>query len=234
LDLQVANFQTGVECSGGATQTYGLNSCVFANNGTGLFINNATVECNSCIFLGAASLASTPVNTGLLIDGSQALCLLSGGACITCATGFQVQNNANATLSSITFTFNTFDIVQTSGSTLALTACNFELNTGASDIDMQVSGAGTTASIVGCYFDGNNSLGAAEGIALAVTAGGTAGGSCGRMINFVTAVQAGAMTDTSSTQVFLSSLVIRDSTTLDIEQQGSATLTVEGSTLSSS
>ena len=69
---------------------------------------------------------------------------------------------------------------------MVLTGSSFELTNGGSDIDIQVSGAGTFAEIVGCQFNGNNDLGVAEGQSIVVSDNAYLNISSGSMKNYTT------------------------------------------------
>src|SRR5579863_7833495 len=231
-NLRVANFLVGVSCSGGSTSVYGFNNCLFAINGTALNINNCFVECNNCNILGATSIASPAANTGISATGSNARFLINGGLCGELITGFNINNNAVANISGVTFRFNTFDIIQAGASNMTLSACSFEFTNTNSDIEIQISGAGTTAAIIGCEFNGNSSSGIPQANCIEVSGNAVVNIASGSIHNYTTALQIGLSSDTASTQLAASGLTIHNCTT-DIMQEGTATLNFNASTASS-
>ena len=146
-----------------------LRHCLFIANTTNLSINNSRVEAIGCSFFGASSILSPAANTGISITGSGAGLVVDGGVCGKCNTGFSITNNATVTISAMSFQLNIFDIIQSGASHMTLTGCTFVLTNGPSDIDIQISGAGTIAEIIGCQFNGNNALGVPEGTCLFVS-----------------------------------------------------------------
>ncbi len=225
-NISVTGFQVGVECSGGAFDNYAFNNCFFVENGTG-FINNGTVtESYNCTYVGSASMI-TPQNTAIKITGTGAISVIDGGVCGVCETGLDVSNNAMVTASSILFELNNFDVVQMSGSQLALSGCNFQLTISPADIDIQISGAGTVSQITNCNLNGKDALGNAQGTGIAVSDSASVQIIGGCINYFDTAIQAGISSDTSSTNVFASSSSISNCNT-DLLQQGSSTLYFNG------
>ncbi len=230
-NLQITNFATGIECAG-TTSSYACELCTFINNGIGLFINDTVVEVNSCSFIGGTSLYSTPANIGLSITGSVSVCAMSGGSIAACATGLEVGNNALLTASAITFKLNSADVIQTAASHMTLSACTFAITTTATDVDVQISGVGTYAEILGCQFNGKNIASVPQATALYLSGGATLDLTGGGMKYYTTAIQFGAPSDTASTQLTVSGFTLENNTT-DILQQGSTTLNFNASTASS-
>ncbi len=231
-NVHIENFLIGVNCAGGASQSYGFDLCFFVDNGTALNVNDTRVECNSCTFFGTSSL-STSANTGVNVTGAAANVVIDGGVVGVCSTGMSFVNNAVSTVSSVSFRLNDFDVVQSGSSYMALTGCNFELTSASTDIDIQVSGAGTIAEIVGCEFNGLSTSSVAQGTSIKVTDGAIAYMSGGTIHDYTTGIQDGLSTDTSSTFVNATAVIIHDCTT-DIIQNGTTTLNVNASTASSS
>ncbi len=227
-NTRLVNFQTGVMCSGGATQLYGFSNCIFLANTTNLSINNCRVEAIGCSFFGASSIVSPAANTGVSITGSGAGLTIDGGVCGKCNIGFSINSNASVTISAMSFQLNIFDIIQSGASHMTLTGSSFVLTNGASDVDMQISGAGTIAEIIGCQFNGNNALGVPEGTCLLVSNNAMVSINSGSIKNYVTGVQIGLSSDTSSTILSTSGLTITNCST-DILQQGTATLNFNAS-----
>ncbi len=232
-DVRIFNFLVGVNCSGSTTDSYGFNSCFFVGNGTALVIDNVVVESNTCTIFGTSSILGPSANTGVSITGSNALFSISGGICGLCTTGFNIANNAIGTISGVGFRLNEFDVVQAGASQLVLSGCTLELTTSSSDIEIQASGAGTSTEIISCDFSGSSISGSPEGTGILVTDNAVVNISGGSMHNYTTGIQVGLSTDTSSTALSASALVIRDCTT-DILQQGSATVNLNASTATSS
>src|SRR5204863_6512972 len=150
----------GISCSGGASNSYGFNDCLFVNNGTALFDNNSFVECNDCTVFGVSSLSGPAANTGLDVTGSSARLVFSGGVCGVCDTALTISNSATATISGVGFRGNSFDILQTGPSSMVVSGCTFEVTNSSSDIDVQITGAGASAEIISCEFNGKNLAGA--------------------------------------------------------------------------
>src|SRR5579871_2350093 len=63
-NVRIVNFLVGINCAGGPPNSYGLNECLFVNNGTALINNNSFVECNNCSFFGVPSLSGPAAHTG--------------------------------------------------------------------------------------------------------------------------------------------------------------------------
>ena len=232
-NVRVINFLVGVDCAGGSPNSYGLNDCLFISNGTALLNNNSFVECNNCTIFGAFSLSGPAANTGIVITGSTARLVMSGGVCGICNTAFTISNNATTTISGVSFRGNAFDIVQNGASSMIISGCSFEVTDDASDIDVQATGVGAIAEIISCEFNGRDLTGTPQGTALLVSDDASVTISGGTINGYTTAIQLGALSDTSSTMLFASALSIRNSTT-DILQQGSTTLNFNAGTASGS
>ena len=226
-------FLVGVNCAGGALQSYGFNNCYFVDNGTALNINDTRVSCSECTVFGSSVAAGPAANKGISVTGMAANLVISGGVIGLCVTGLEVIGNAVATASGISFRINEFDIVQNTASRLTLSGCTFELTDGGSDIDVQVDGAGTVAEIIGCEFSGTSVLGVDQGVSIMVTNEGLVNISGGVMRNYTTGIIVGGALDTFSTEVNASGLIIRDCIT-DILQEGTTTLLFNSCTASSS
>jgi hypothetical protein len=231
-NIQLMNFDTGIVCSGGATSSYILDGCTCIGNGTGLEVNNTFVECNNCTVVGATSIAGSPVNTGVTITGASGNLIIEGGSLILCETGLDASNSAVLTASSISLKSNTFDIVQTGGSQMTLTGCSFEITDSPSDIDIQMSGSQTSASIIGCQFNGDSALGVPEATGIVVTGNASLDMSGGGLENYTTGIQVGTPTDTISTSVSITAFIIQNCATA-ILQQGASTLNLNASSASS-
>jgi len=232
VNVRFVGFLIGVNCAGGATQTYGFNNCLFVSNGTAINVNDAVLECNSCTVFGRATIGSA-VNTGLSVTGGNASVIVNGGVYGECETAVRITNDAQVSLSGINFRRNSFDIVQDGASHLTLSSCTFELTDSSSDIDLQVSGAGTVAEVSGCEFAGLDPSNVAQGIGIQITDSAIVNMSGGIMHDYDTAIQLGGPTDTSTTVLTAGSLIIRNCTT-DILQQGTTTLQFNACTASSS
>ncbi len=232
-DVRVFNFLVGVSCAGGATQSYGFATCFFVNNGTALDINNTRVECNSSTIFGTSVITGPPANTGMSVTGAASSVVFTGGVIGLCTTGATITSNANVTINSVNCRLNEYDIVQNGASHLTLSGCTFELTNNSSDIDIQVSGAGTVAEIISCEFSGASVIGSTEGIGILTSGNGTVNITGGVMHNYTTGIQIGTSLDTSSTTLTASGLIIRNCTN-DIIQEGTSTLHFNASTASSS
>ena len=232
-NVRIFNFLVGVNCIGVSVNTYGFNDCTFVANGTAMTVNNAYVNCSNCIFFGSSSLTGPAANTGVTITGSGANVIFSGGIFGVCINGLSITNNALVTIDGTNFRLNTFDIMQNGASHMVLSSSIFEQTTGSSDIDVQISGAGTLTEIIGCEFNGNSTGGSPEGACVLVADEATVRFSGSRMQNYITALQVGVSGDASSTMVTATALVIRGCTT-DILQEGSSILSFNASTATSS
>ncbi len=233
INVDFVNFLVGAECVGSPSNSYGFINCFFADNGTGLMVSNAYVSVQDITLFGTSSPSGPSANNAITVTGSGANLVINGGVIALCNTGITLVSNATSTISSLAFRLNTFDINQSGASNLALSACTFQLTTGSSDIEIQVSGAGTIAEIVGCQFDGSSQLGTPEGMGIQVTDNASVNLTSGSMSNYTTALSVGLSTDTASTSLIASSFILTNSTN-DIVQQGSASLNVNASTASSS
>jgi hypothetical protein len=222
-NIRVVNFLVGVSCGGGAPNSYGFNDCLFVNNGIALLDNNSFVECNNCTVFGVPSLVGPAANTGISVTGSSARLVFSGGICGVCDTAVTISNNATTTISSVGFRANAFDIVQVGPSAMVVSGCTFELTNNLSDIDVQISGSGATAEIIGCEFNGKDLAGTAEGTGIFVSDNAFVSITGTTLHDYEIGIQAGISTDTSSTSIFTSAVSIRSCVT-DILQEGSAAL----------
>ncbi len=231
-NISVFNFLVGITCAGN-TSTYIINNGVFAINNVGLNINDTTLQCNNCTLTGATSLAGTPAFTGITVTGANTTFVMSGGSCVFFTTGISISNNARSTIDAVSFKRNTYDILQSGSSTLTISGSSFERTNGSSDIDIQISGAGTTAEIVGCEFSGLGTTGLGQGAGILVSNNAFVSISSGSLQNYDVGIQVGLSTDTSSTQLSISAFNIRNCIT-DIQQEGSSTLNFNGGTISSS
>jgi hypothetical protein len=227
--VRFINFQTGVACSG-STSSYSFISCLFLANGTGLSLNNTSAECDECTITGALSLAGPPANTGISITGLSTNLVVNGGACGLCTTGLNVNGSAAFTANAVVFKRNAFAIVETTSAQMTLTGCTFEITTSPSNIDIQVSGA--SAEIIGCEFNGNSATNVPQATAIMITNNAVVDISGSGIQDFTTGLQVGMGTDTSSTILTASSLVIRNCAT-DLLQEGSTTLNFNAGTASS-
>lgn len=232
-NVRFIGFLTGVNCSGGAAETYGFNQCLFVANGTGISVDDTRVECNSCSFFGSASTSGPAANTGISVTGANSSIVVDGGVCALCETGGAITNNAQVCFTGISFRQNNSDIVQDGASHLTLASCTFEFTSSSSDIDLQVSGAGTITEVIGCEFSGLSTLSVAQGLGIKVTDSALVNITGTIMHDYTTAIQVGTPSDTLSTELTASSVMIRACTT-DVLQQGSATLEMNACTSSGS
>ena len=230
-NISIFNFSTGLNCAN-TTSTYILNNCILAVNTVNINIDDTTVQCNNCIFAGSPSFVDIPTNTGINISGSNTTFVMSGGSCVLFVTGLNITDNARVTINAVTFKSNTYDIIQNGASILTVSGSSFERTNSASDVDIQISGAGTFTDIVACEFSGLGNVGLAQGVGILVSDNAFVNISSGSMHNYSTGIQIGTATDTSSTKLTLSGFSIRDCIT-DIRQEGSATLEFNSGTLSS-
>jgi hypothetical protein len=222
-NIRTFYFNIGVLCSGGSSSTYVFNNSLFVGNTTALNISDSAVQCNNCSIIGSTLLV-TPANTGVYVTGANGTCIISGGTVALCTTGFSLQTNSKTTADAVNFKFNTFDIVQTSASQSIISSCSFEIATGSSDIEIQASGTGTLATIVGCGFDGKDALGTPQATAIIVSDNASVQISGGQLKNYTTGFHVGLSTDTSSTIFSASSFKISNCS-VDILQEGFSTLT---------
>ena len=225
-NVRVINFQTGISCAG-TNSTYLLNYCVLTGNGTALNINDNSLFCNSCSITGDIA---TPANTGISAIGALADILYSGGIIENCETGVTLSSNADFNARGTGFRNNSNSIIQSGSSTSQVNACTFQLNQ-PSGVSVQVSGAGTTTEIIGSYFNGANSSGTPQGTAIQVTNEASGILSAIQVMNYETGIQLGSPSDTSSTIVSASSTDLMNMPS-DIVQNGSATLTFNGTSTS--
>ncbi len=232
INVGITNFQAGLICSG-TTSTYLLDSCLLAANKTGLTINSSTLQCNNCTITGAPITSGIANNTGISATGSSTAFVMSGGTCTLCTTGITIGNNARTTINAVSFNRNTYDVIQTGASAMTLAGCSFARTNGPSDIEIQISGAGTTAEIIGCDFNGTSTAGISESTGIVISNNAFVDICSGSMQNYTNGIQIGTSSDSASTQLSVSGFVIRNCTT-DITQQGSASLNVNGSKVSSS
>ncbi len=221
-NVNILYFQSGIVCSGPATATYSLNNCLFVGNGTALTVNNTVVQCNSCTFFGSGSL-TTPSNIGMVVTGAAATVIINSGSCVLCQNGFEVNNNATLSISATTFKLNIADVIASNAAHMTLTGCSFELTNSPSDIDVQVSGAGTIAYMIGCEFNGNSGLGVPEATGIFVSDNAFVEIDGGTLTNYMIGIIVGNSSDTASTNFSSSAFSVRNCTT-DIQQQGLATL----------
>ena len=232
-NVRVINFLTGVSYTGSSSSSYRLNTCVFVTNGTAIDINNAFVECNSTIIFGATSLGNPAANTGVNIIGSGSRVVFESGLFGLLNNAFNITGNAIVTINASEFRFNALDIIQSGASQMTLSASTFGFTNSAADVDVNISGAGTIAEIIGCDFNGDNNGGVPQGTCMQVTNNAIVNMSSGSIRNYATGIQIGTSTDTSSTSLSASGVVIINCTT-NLMQEGSATLNLNASTAASS
>ena len=232
-NVHINNFLIGVSCAGTAADSYGFNNCFFVNNGTALNVNDTRVEWNSCTIFGSSSLSGPAANIGINITGASANFVATGGVIGVCSTGMNITNNSTATANGLSLSLNEFDIVQNGSSHLTLSGCTIEITDTASDIDLQVSGAGTVAEIISCEFNGASLASVSQGIGIVVSDSGLVNITGGIMHNYTTGLQVGLSTDTISTVANASGLII-DHCTTDLLQQGASSLYFNSCTTSSS
>jgi len=233
-NIWLINFLVGMSISGSPTDSFSLSSCIFVGNGTGVIISGPAVGINESSIIGVPIGTPTPANVGMVINGASTLVIISGGTFATCDTALDVSNNASVTANAVTFKLNTFDFVQTTSSNATLTSCTFELTNSAADIDLQVSGAGTTTELIGCEFSGSSIGGSPEATGIYITDNALVNISSGTMNNYNVGIRIGSPTDTSSTQLNITGFMIRDSITNDIIQNGTSTLNFNASSASNS
>ncbi len=232
-NIKVIGFLTGVLFAGGMTSSYLCQTCIFINNVTGIINNNTVVECTSGTFIGGASIVSPPANTGISVSGTNGVCAITGGSVVLCETGYDIGNNSLLTASAVEFKLNTFDIIQTAASHMTLSACTFAITSSSTDVDIQISGAGTYAEIIGCQFNGKDIVSMPGSTALHISDGAILDLNGGGMKNYDVALHIGTPTDTSSTILSVSAFNIHDCNT-DVLQEGTTTLNLNASTASSS
>lgn len=230
-NVTVFGFSNGIICQGSAS-SYILNSCVLAVNTIGIVINNTTIQCNNSTITGSTTSVGTPAGTGITISGSSTTFFMSGGSCIRCVNGVIINGNAKATISAVSFKRNIFDILQSGSSLLTLSGASFERTNDSSDVDIQISGSGTTTQIVGCEFNGLSVGGTPQASCILISDNAKVTIDGGTLQNYTTGIQIGLSLDTSSTQLFISGLSIANCVT-DILQGGLSTLNVNGATATS-
>lgn len=231
-NLQISNFLTGAEFSG-VNSSYLCESCVFINNGLAVYVNDTATEFTSCTFLGNDSIYNPPANTALTVAGANAACVITGGSCLLCTTGLDIQNNSLLTASSLVFKLNTFDVIQKGASHMTLLSCTFAITTSNSDVDIQISESGTYAEIIGCQFNGKDILSVSGGTAIHLFDGARLDINGGDIKNYDLALRVGINTDTSTTQMFATAIGIHECI-LDLVQEGQAQLKFNTCTSSSS
>ena len=232
-NVRIFNFLVGLNYTGTTSDSYGLNSCLLVNNGTAININNAFVQANTVTIFGVSSITGPAANNGVNITGADARLLINGGVCGLCTTAFTIDGNSTVTISNVGFRLNSFDVVQSGASYMALSACTFELTNSSSDVDIDVSGAGTIAEIIGCELNGNSLADLPQGTGIRITDNAFVSMNSISMRNYDTAIELGVPADTSSTVLTTSAVVLRSNTT-DIVQDGSTTLQFNSSTASNS
>ena len=231
FNVRVSRFGIGVQCAGSGN--YLINSCVLSGNGTGLNISNTLVECDNTTIQGTPTLSALPARIGFAITGTGSTVMITGGACILCETALNVTSGANVHTTGVLFRFNKYDLVQTSGGKTVVSACSFTLPSSASDIDIQVSGVGSRAAILGCEFNGLNGAGLPLGTGILVSDNALVEVSGGSMKSYTLGMQVGTIADTATTVLSTSSITLRDCVT-DIVQLGSSTLIFNSGGLASS
>jgi hypothetical protein len=233
INVDFVNFLIGAQCEGSPSNSYGFINCFFVDNGTALQVSNAYVAVDNITLFGTSSPSGPSANNGIIVTGSGANLVMNGGVVVLCETGITLLNNATATITGVGCRLDTFDINQSGASSLTLSACSFELTTSSSDIEIQVSGAGTVTEIVGCSFDGSGLSGTPQGTGILVTDDAFVNLNSGSMSNYTTALSVGLSSDTASTSLIASSFIMLNCTN-DIVQQGSSSLSLNASTASSS
>ena len=218
-NLRVFNFQTGMNCAG-TFGAYLFDESTFRTNGTGIVCNNSTVILNNSTLSG--SLTNTPANTGMSITGASGIVFFTGGLCTRLVNAITADTNAQLVLHSTIFRRCTNDIVAATAAQVQAMSASFQINN-TGGIDIQADGAGTIVDIVGCFFNGKDGSGVAQGTAVKTTGGAATNITGSEIEYFITGIQAGDVADTSSTSTTLSGTSILNSTT-DIVQNGTATL----------
>lgn len=223
--VRILNFNTGIACQASGGAIYLLNYCLLTGNGTGIDITSgSTAFCSECPISG--TLSSTPANTGLSATGSSIIVLFSGGAIQNCFTGVALSNGADFNPRGTGFRNNTNGVIQSSGSKAQINACTFQINQ-PSGITIQASGAGTAVDMLGCFLNGVDSLGNPQGTAIQITNQATSVISALQLLNYITGIQVGSPSDTSSTAIDASAVSIENMTN-DIIQNGSTSLVFNG------
>lgn len=197
----------------------------FSSNTNSIICNNTSIQCANSNFISNLSSA-------ISVNGSNGSAIITGGQFTTCQTCLNISNNSTVNCTSASFTQNTYDIIQTTASQLILNSCDFEITSGSSDIKIQTSGSGSTTYISGCSFNGNGQTGTTEGTCIQITNNASTTINSSVIQNYTLAIQIGQVSDTSSTQLQASGLLIRTCIT-DLIQNGSSTITINASTLSS-
>ena len=231
-NVTIVNFQTGLYCEG-SNSTYILQNCIFKNNGTGLSINNTTVNGVECTIIGTCSTNEVPISTGITITGSTALLNLDSSSCTLCGNALSMSSSAQVFINAVNFQLNIFDILVTLGAQLSVSDSNFLTTFSSSDLKININGTGSFAEIIGCIFNGFSSIGSVQGSALQVSGGAQAYINGGSIMNYTTALTDGISTDTSTTILTVDSLHIQNCTN-DIVQNGTTSLDVMASNVSSS
>ncbi len=224
--IQIFNFNTGISM-GGTNGDYLLFNGAFEGNNTAIAIDNVGAVCNSCVVVGSSSTTIIPANTGISVTGSAANIIFSNGLVYNCSTGALISNNANVSFDQCTFRNNNNTVIQNSAATAQFLACDFSTNP-TSGINIQASGAGTATGILGCYFNGLNFSGSPQGTAIQATSQANVNIAASEIIDYITGMQAGSPSDTSSTSIFVSASTEVNNLTHDIIQNGSSTLIFNG------
>lgn len=227
-DVRIFGFLIGVNCIGVATNSYGFNLCTLISNATAIAVNNAYINCNGCVIFGSESLTGPPANSGISISGSSSNVIISGGIIGVCVTGMQISNNALVSVDGTSLRLNQFDVIQDSASTTIFSSCIFEQSTSTLDIDFQISGAGTKASLIACKFSGLSSSNVKQGLCIKITAGALITMCAGKIQDYDIGIQIGIPSDTSSTGFTTNGVSLHGNVTHDVLQQGSSMLSFNG------
>ena len=231
IGIDFNSFAVGISFAG-TNMNYALIDCEFIDNTIAISSNSVGVVCFDCDITG--SLSNTPTGTGIAVTGTSSKFYNSGGKIILCNTGINITGGFFSGRT-IIFERNTSAIICNNGSDLVLLATSFQPFSIVSSTltNIQVSGPNTTAKISGCIFNANDVSPSINSTALQVTDSAVVSISGGNINKYQTAMIIGASGDSSSTQLIAEAVLVSNCTN-DIIQNGSATIDLNASTLSSS
>ena len=220
----ISGFQTGFAVNSPS----GLASIFFDNieaagNTTLVSVNNmqVTIIKNSLI-QGAAVIGEPAANTGVILTGTNTKMAILSTAFNLFDTAILVTGGSALRILGSDIEATTNGIICNGGSNVDIVGCNFLLNN-ANSVNITGSGANSEIIIEGSHFQGTDTSGVPQGIALQVITGASVAVDSCAVEGVVLGIQCGIPSDTITTNLSASGVILQNCIT-DIQQNGLSTL----------
>ena len=223
-NVYVSQFNVGLR--GTSALLLVIENSFFTFNGTGIYLDNLQASLNDCLF------QCLGTGTGVYITGSSALVGFSSGIFNGLSIGMSANSNATVTMDGTIFKSTATSCYAGSAATLNITGAVFNVNNPTGNVvAIYATDAGTNVQCSSALFV-NPSMPTNTQVAVQVVSSASISISGGEVQYYTTAFIAGGVSDTSATSLLIKAVTVNGCTT-DIAQNGSSTLSIQTSNVSS-